>query len=511
MEHCETLRDMSRPMEDAELCPQHIVDFLEYKLSKLASRPVSDARRESAILGFQQAKSAQQCVLIVTLSKDFFKAESGELLSESCEDDRDGSCCCSTCWKCSLDRGGYKLVVRLWKGTSRWWTLNSNAGDTVTSRTKELEQVARSEVTGYRIARLALYSTTPCKDEGAKGMMSKAMVRIPKVLFTSFCPSRSDGSMINDALDSPWAVFEYVGEESTLFSNRNFRYDDAWTTGMVKIRHEFGYDEPHPRWGRVPVDKCLQYALTVLRQVIIPIHQFCVKAKSTNDSLRDLRHCLTACQTVSLRQEGRPFTYDSMVQRYKDAYQRMNSVCSTEKYCHERLLAAIKVLGHAIDGLTRYYSDGIPHLPPVLCHMDCQPQNILFASDTDRADRGIQGHSFPSFVASVLDWEEAAYADPRFDVLLLCRKVCASREQADIIWDTYAQAMCTVFIESDKGAVIGPLDPWLRLETIHSLTTLLLQSLDLLGGGRKPWEGKSDLWGKIERELGRLGESVPDY
>jgi hypothetical protein len=33
---------------------------------------------------------------------------------------------------------------------------------------------------------------------------------------------------------------------------------------------------------------------------------------------------------------------------------------------------------------------------------------------------------------------------------------------------------------------------------------LLLQSMDLLGGGRSPWETKPDLWGKIQREFCRL-------
>lgn len=28
--------------------------------------------------------------------------------------------------------------------------------------------------------------------------------------------------------------------------------------------------------------------------------------------------------------------------------------------------------------------------------------------------------------------------------------------------------------------------------------------MDLLGGGRSPWETKPDLWGKIEREFSRL-------
>ena len=41
---------------------------------------------------------------------------------------------------------------------------------------------------------------------------------------------------------------------------------------MVKIRYEFGFDEPHPRHGRVNTAQALEYALHVLYRVVIPIH-----------------------------------------------------------------------------------------------------------------------------------------------------------------------------------------------------------------------------------------------
>jgi hypothetical protein len=98
-----------------------------------------------------------------------------------------------------------------------------------------------------------------------------------------------------------------------------------------------------------------------------------------------------------------------------------------------------------------------------------------------------------------LDWEEAAFADPRFELLLLCRKVCANRSQADEVWKVYREEL--------PQPNLGSVEPWLKLETVHSLTTLLLQSMDLLGGGRNPWETKPDLWGKIQREFYRLASS----
>jgi len=154
-------------------------------------------------------------------------------------------------------------------------------------------------------------------------------------------------------------------------------------------------------------------------------------------------------------------------------------------------------------------------------------------------------------VLSVFDWEDAAWADPRFDLILLCRKVCANRNQANVLWSEYANAMlvlkkamtnddhdynhdydgggdednknndelvdkegctnsntmgCSTSSEYHltKKNFIGPIKPWLQLETVHSITTMLLQSTDLLGGGRNPWETKNDLWGKLQRELTRL-------
>jgi len=137
--------------------------------------------------------------------------------------------------------------------------------------------------------------------------------------------------------------------------------------------------------------------------------------------------------------------------------------------------------------------------------MDLQPQNLIFATPEEAAttinrssaDGGRR--SLPR-ISSVLDWEEAALADPRFELLLLCRKVCANRQQAEIIWRTY-QRETTNYLEENA---LGPIQPWLALETVHSITSLLLQSMDLLGGGRIPWESKPDLQGKIQREIQRL-------
>ena len=106
--------------------------------------------------------------------------------------------------------------------------------------------------------------------------------------------------------------------------------------------------------------------------------------------------------------------------------------------------------------------------------------------------------------------KEACYADPRFELVLICRKVVANRDQADEIWQLYAeqvQLWKQEFKTQYKKRVnwdIGSIEPWLKLECVHSLFTLVIQLLDDVGGGRSPWETKTDILGKIEREKQRL-------
>lgn len=184
------------------------------------------------------------------------------------------------------------------------------------------------------------------------------------------------------------------------------------------------------------------------------------------------------------------FSYKSMVQLYEREHNKIKlSLVSSND---TKLKDIGELLGEAICKLTeeKPYLDE-PLKPLVVCHMDCQPQNLLFAGPVER-----DGRLTGPRILSVFDWEEAALADPRFELLLLCRKVCANRNQAEEIWKLYDQDL--------KGQSLGPLAPWLALETVHSIISLLLQSMDLLGGGRSPWESKPDLWGKIQREVRRL-------
>jgi hypothetical protein len=124
----------------------------------------------------------------------------------------------------------------------------------------------------------------------------------------------NDNNNANDVTGStsmthPWAIMEYVGAQSTLFDDDSGRqeqeWDDSWTTGMTKVRDEFGFSEPHPRWGRVPVDQCLDYALAVLRQVTLSLHRYC--NEHSTEELQPAMRGLAGIQTpLTSPTTGRP-------------------------------------------------------------------------------------------------------------------------------------------------------------------------------------------------------------
>lgn len=473
-------------------CPTEILKFLSLKVGTQAVRHVR----------IQELQSAQQQVLLLSFSnEDYCRTETDTLSPD---------------WTDALQAGRNRLIVRIWKGASRWWNLHqqeqpsaqlANALSTADRVLPPVHELARSEVSGYRLARLALHHPTANSEDNSSS------IRIPTVLAFSLELSNDDASSATTTRN-PWAVMEYVGLQSTLYTGQD--WDDSWTTGMTKVRDEFGFSEPHPRWGRVPVDQCLDYTLAVLRQVTIPLHAYC--NNHTTGQLQPAMQGLSGIQTpttTTLSDEESVltgYTYLNMVQLYQAAHGRMKHVLrdpsispttsSTASIDTEnvKLTRAVELLGKAIHQLhdeavtlsldQTSSSLSSSSLPPVLVHMDCQPQNLLFAR-TEHKERPL--------IVSVLDWEEAAFADPRFELLLLCRKVCANRSQADEVWKVYCEEL--------PQPNLGSVEPWLKLETVHSLTTLLLQSMDLLGGGRNPWETKPDLWGKIQREFYRLASS----
>jgi Phosphotransferase enzyme family len=470
--------------------PLHIACFLQEIFSR-DEDPTGDAAECAIIQSVQQVQSAQQRVWIVTVQKSdqYTRLQT---------------------WSEALENGNHRLVVRQWRGASRWWNLHHPSAVPAVPASSEpecnvlesverrvaLNHIARQEVWGYKTARRVF-----------KGGSTAQVIRIPHLLhFQPLVESDTakDGRNLAQTdelgpLQYPWAVLEYVGPESTTYSeDKDTQPNTDWINGMVRIRHEFGFDEPHPRWGRVPEDSCLGYAMTVLKQVILPIHAFCCR-----NPLDD-----KAC--------GQPIQFADMV----DLYQSKLDTClkrlvsleaplSGRAYTGGPLESNVAKLEQAIRDLHERKNAVPPTARGVLCHMDYQPQNLFFGKPRTLVHSGAPdtNAASSSWITSVLDWEEAAYADPRFDLLMLCRKVCASRSQAKHLWQTYRDEMSLVDTNwPDDG--MGSMDPWLTLETVHSITSMLLQAT--AGGGRNSWESQRDLWNKIDREFQRLEAKEDD-
>jgi len=207
---------------------------------------------------------------------------------------------------------------------------------------------------------------------------------------------------------------------------------------------------------------------------------------------------------LAMPDENRGYRYQDMIRYYRTMHKTVllpavekNDITGTA----QQEQRAVKLLGEVIDLLEEEAGEhGLlnngtksnksnANLPCVLCHMDLQPQNLVFAKQQQQQ---LSNETIITAV-SVLDWEDAAWADPRFELLLMCRKVLANHQQAQQLWDLY---------QEQTGIVLGELEPWLKLEAVHSLTTLLLQAC--AGGGRSPWEARAELWNKIQREFQRL-------
>jgi thiamine kinase-like enzyme len=415
--------------------PQEILNFIFEKKLK----------GEYSLISVEPAKSAQQQVFLLHMAADTVISTVDKT------------------WDECLKKGGSRLVVRIWKGGSNWWNLNRNQDPRVLSC---------SEIVGYEISHQSFEGNESSK------------VSIPRVLHYQ---SR-------DALSSlhAWAVLEYVGPHSVRFDSHQLSYDASYLEGMVKVRHEFGFDEPHPRWGRVPEGESLQYATRILNQVILPLQSqssgFQLSRNNTDDSDGN---------KIEIK------TYNTMIKLYQDSWKDMSSTINRNSSIRtgpseakdEFMVQALKIVEGAVTKFLplNYESTFIPPMTPVLVHLDLQPQNLLFAKNKS-TDTTI-------IVSSVLDWEDAAIADPRFEVLLLCRKVCSNRSQANHLWELYSDR-----IQENPG----PIRPWLQLETVHSIITLLLQSMELQNGGRNPWETKHDLWGKLQREFHRWNELLQE-
>ena len=455
----------------------------------------------------------------------------------------------------------HKLILRKWKQGARWWNLNRNhttdasSSSTTTtnnngnSNINNTLSMAKAEVAGYRLAKVAMNHHSE-KQQRNKTKKNMICAYVPDVLYFSH-----DEHNTVDTDGDPWALFCYFGNSNNnnteeldkedgneetytsinIENNSTVKLDlknaiavmktpphpthliecNHYPTTMTKTRHEFGFEEPHPRHGRVPIDECLDYAHMILRDVVLPIQfSFFEWSSSSSSAIQpslngvDWKHNLHALAIDNSQSSCKPFQYQDMIAVYKLALQRLSVARQTATVVvdDERMDVLLRMMHECVTALEHEWEDqddGCCHPPPlpaVICHMDLQPQNLTFWHDSEKVNVVNTIHvAKHCSVASVMDFEEAAYADPRFEILLMCRKVLANLEQAEELWKSYSSS-----VKLHTMWDVGPIEPWLRLETVHSLFTLLLQANNLLGGGRNPWETKPDLWGKIDRERLRL-------
>jgi hypothetical protein len=231
----------------------------------------ADARGGVAVALHERLPSAQQEVAVVSIQE---VANSGEDPGRAT---RKGISHPTAEWALARQEQSLRLgsddrelvVVRRWLRACRWWSLNRSSasllaedgGDAPAAAAAAvvLRDAAAWEVAGYRVARRALPRL------------------VPRVLYSSADPPAPPPAL-RDAPEEgqehrwscPWAVLEYVPDE-----HRRRGGVSPWVASMVQVRREYGFEEPHPRWGRVPADRSLDYALEVLKQVVIPLHRHC--------------------------------------------------------------------------------------------------------------------------------------------------------------------------------------------------------------------------------------------
>ena len=488
---------------------------------------------ELQISAIEELPSAQQHVCILHFPpKQVISCNGHESPKQSleCKDENMTTSQTLQRLKRAIHEGNGRLIVRIWKGGSRWWNLNRHDAESFL-------HVARAEIAGYRVATEALdsYNYTCqqfesnhiCDEMNQRFLrgkhLKKTEVKVPEVLHC-FIPQKDNEDGI-----LPYAIFSYIGKDSLNFKNNindnenkatNWTYTDRFIRDMVKIRYEFGFDEPHPRHGRVCVDLALDYAIHVLDSIVLPLH-FVFYRSYFGCTTKNPLMISSKEDTMSLQWEGHTVnsdfkhtsetlacTYIDMVRLYSDTLVKIvNQIQSNQQTRNDGYLTILaQVLQNCLESLlveakTLQTSKGEKHfMPAVLCHMDLQPQNMIFRQYSEGLE---EIDSIPN-ITHVLDWEEACYCDPRFELLLICRKVTANRYQADSIWQYYTEKMNGMLNFQHDVIQLGRIQPWLRLEGVHSIITLTLQELNMQGGGRTPWEKKVEIRKKVRNEFCRL-------
>lgn len=436
------------PGDNISLIQEHVSPFLK----NVCNIEISNV---------EEMKSAQQKVYQLCCSTNHIRTE----------DDTQNDVEKESMFRQALHRGAGKLIVRQWVSPARFWNLNNKNFEDIDA---EIALMANAEVMGYRIARKILQARAEILPENHQIEM------IPELLYFSGYEEKTS---------IYWAILSYAGRGSLNFGLSRI-YDDKFVLSMVKVRREYGFDEPHPRHGRVTEENSQFYAMKVIEQIVLPIHEFFFKRRCPDRiSLEDL----------SLLNPDGAVEYLDMVNTYDRALKKLikHIMCDENNTNWTKLL--VVVLEQSILFLFEQAKQ-LKKIPSVLVHCDLQPQNLMFYRTARTSEKNIPD------IACVLDWEEANFADPRFELLLICRKVCANMNQAHSVWEYYSTHIYDHF-----NVAIGSIKPWMQLEGVHSVIQLLLQNCNLVGGGRNPWESKPDLVGKIDRELFRLSLLGMDF
>jgi Phosphotransferase enzyme family len=530
--------DASDGNSNHDSLPQHIRLFIEEQFLRLLEAPDLSSLQ---ITNVTKLRSAQQQIYLVQFDHRDVQLTTGSinespLVSNHVTRDPTSSYTSSattvgrtSVWEDAIRQGNHYVVIKIWTGTSRWWnchhTETTNTSITTTTDTilpiegdgrndtdtpckvvakdvslrQQQRYISKQEIGGYQAAYEAFASIQReiIETGSSSASANSSIVRIPRVLYSSLSDdsTQEDGNIKSSIYRPPWCILEYVGPCSLYFSDHQWiQHDTSYIDSMIPIRMEFGFDEPHLRWGRLPLHLCVPYTLQLLNSFIVPLHVYCFANEHENSSDR-IRLPTSSSQTKT-------YFFDSVIELLKtkisfDIEQNVEAMSDHDvKPTHATILKdASQILNAAIDAICQ--DEIIQNLPPVLCHMDLQPQNLIIGTslcaetsnkscnEVNIPDPQLPSHHPKNYqFLSVLDWEEATYADPRFELLMLCRKVCANREQADYIWQCYNDIMNDRLARYDGNLKIqlGSIAPWLKLESIHNITTMILECV--AGGGR---------------------------
>lgn len=109
-------------------------------------------------------------------------------------------------------------------------------------------------------------------------------------------------------------------------------------------------------------------------------------------------------------------------------------------------------------------AQGVPELPPALIHFDWHLGNALCGADGQ--------------MLALIDWEFAGVADPRLDLARHLRRgrwrgdgVCRDKGSDERMWETWqCYATARFGPGADAMRLLGPIEPWLALESAQVLT-----------------------------------------